>query len=121
MPDVKCSTCGETSWLLNKKETRSYYAVVKPDEMRWVEMTKKKHTTPFELICAKCEESADTVASMAYQIRQKPLRIVWQNAFFEKGYLLKNVRCNGKKRRNLEKLLRSGLKKISNGKPFHIA
>ena len=85
MPDVKCSTCGETSWLLNKKETRSYYAVVKPDEMRWVEMTKKKHTTPFELICAKCEESADTVASMAYQIRQKPLRIVWQNAFFEKG------------------------------------
>ena len=76
--EATCKTCGRTDWLLLKEEKRFYYSQVREDSMTWIELTKKKHVSPYRLICAKCEEEADKVASNTYMIRTKPLKVVWQ-------------------------------------------
>ena len=80
---AKCKDCGETEWLLEKNEKRYYYAVVNPTELRWIERLKHKEVSPYGLVCAKCEGSADTHADMQYTIKVKPLKVIWQTAFWD--------------------------------------
>ena len=75
---AKCKRCGDTEWLLQKSEKRFYYAVVKTDELRWVEQTKLKEISPYTLICSKCEGNAGEIADLGYTIKEKPLKVIWQ-------------------------------------------
>lgn len=79
----KCKKCGETEWLLQKDEKRYFYAVVKVDELRWIEMPKKKEVSEFSLICSKCEGNADEISDLSYMIKTKPLKVVWQTQFWD--------------------------------------
>ena len=80
---AKCKDCGEVNWLLEKTEKRSYYAIVNPKELRWIESTKLKEVSPYTLVCGKCDGSADTHADMQYTIKEKPLKVIWQTAFWD--------------------------------------
>jgi hypothetical protein len=84
---AKCKKCGETNWLLEKKEQRFYYAIIKTaDELRWIEETKRRKTTPSKeitIICSKCDGHAADVADMDYTIKDKPFKVVWQTRFWE--------------------------------------
>jgi ssDNA-binding Zn-finger/Zn-ribbon topoisomerase 1 len=80
---AKCKDCGETEWLLEKNEKRYYYAVVNPTELRWIERLKHKEVSPYSLICSKCEGSASTHADLQYTIKEKPLKVIWQTAFWD--------------------------------------
>ena len=47
---AKCKDCGEVNWLLEKTEKRSYYAIVNPKELRWLERVKYKEVSPYTLV-----------------------------------------------------------------------
>jgi len=81
---AKCKKCGECEWLLQKNEKRFYYAVVNPKELRWIEQTKLKELSAYTVICSKCEGNAEDVADMEFDIKEKPLRVVWQTSFWER-------------------------------------
>jgi len=81
--EAKCKRCAETSWLLQKNELRFYYAIVNPNELRWIEQPKLKKVSPYTLICSKCEGNADDVADLSFVIKEKPLKVIWQTAFWE--------------------------------------
>ena len=80
---AKCKDCGEVNWLLEKTEKRSYYAIVNPKELRWLERVKYKEVSPYTLVCGKCDGSADTHADMQYTIKDKPLKVIWQTLFWD--------------------------------------
>ena len=80
---AKCKDCGEVNWLLEKTEKRSYYAIVNPKELRWLERVKYKEVSPYTLVCGKCDGSADTHADMQYTIKEKPLKVIWQTSFWD--------------------------------------
>lgn len=80
---AKCKDCGEVNWLLEKTEKRSYYAIVNPKELRWLERVKYKEVSPYTLVCGKCDGLADTHADMQYTIKLKPLKVVWQSSFWD--------------------------------------
>ena len=91
---AKCKNCGEVEWLLEKNEKRYYYAVVNPTELRWIESPKLKEVSPYILVCSKCEKSASDwvdingdvvkgMADMQFQIKLKPLKVIWQTSFWD--------------------------------------
>lgn len=84
---AKCNNCGETNWLLEKKEQRFYYAVIKAmDELRWIEETKSRISTNILDIvvrCSKCEGNAKDIADMDYVITLKPFKVTWQTRFWD--------------------------------------
>jgi len=82
---AKCKKCGECEWLLQKNEKRFYYAVVKSQELRWVEQVKLKEVSDYTLICSKCEGDALEVADLDFIIKEKPLRVIWQTTFWERN------------------------------------
>jgi hypothetical protein len=79
-----CNQCGRTDWLLLKDEHRFYYAKFDNTNMKWIELTARKHVSPYKLICAKCEKTAEEVASLDYVIKTRPaLQVVWQTRFWK--------------------------------------
>lgn len=80
----KCSKCGDTDWLLEKDECRSYYAKV-TEEPRWIEETKRKKVSKMRVVCAKCGGVSEDVSDMDVLIKEKPkLKVIWQTRMWDK-------------------------------------
>lgn len=78
-----CKECGSTTWLLMKTEQRSYYSPASDENMRWIELTKKKKIVGgLKIICGKCEAEAEQVTDQTYDVKQKPLRVIWHSSFW---------------------------------------
>lgn len=78
----KCKNCGETEWLLEKSEKRHYYSNSN-DPDRWIEYVKKREVDLPSVICSKCNSSALVCADLDFEVKLKPLRLVWMTAFWD--------------------------------------